>query len=536
MPSGQTPTLFDTGNPTPYILDPSLSGSPTLSTVTYSGPASGALQIKDTVVPKSPYDFTIVQSKQGSNGSNFGLEFFLQNSVLFNLTGQEIAYTPNFVTNVDISTTPANPLVINATSVPLGLAGNITGSGGVTITSRGSATLSGANAYTGATSVAGGYLALVGPGTISASSEVDVTQGGVFDISGVGGTFLGMTTPNQATIQSLSGNSTGLVWLGGSGLVLSNASGTFAGSIAGSGGLTLLAGTEKLTGSASYTGPTTIDGGTLEVDGALTGTSAVTVNSGGTLTGSGTVDPLAVTIGPGGVFAPGVSGGPGASMAIVGDLILQPGSIYMIGLSPSASNAAIVSGSAAVGGTVQAIFAPGLYHPQQYTILAASSLSGTFSGLQTLNLPPNFVASLAYTPDDVTLGLAAALGGPGQPFFSGSQRNVAAALNGVFNAGVAMPANYQLVYAQTGAARSTAVNALSGEAATGAATASIGLANQFLSLMLDPFVYGPTAASGAAPGGRSAPPPLGLPHGWNVWAAGFGGSTAGERRRRGWQP
>ena len=156
VPSGQTPTLFDTGNPAPVILDPSLHGSPTLSTVTYSGPASGALQITDTVVPNSPYAFTIVKSMQGSGGgSNFGLEFFLQNSVLYNLAGQEIAYTPNFVTNVDITTTPANPLVISSASVPLGLAGNITGSGGVTITSDGSATLSGANAYTGATRVRG---------------------------------------------------------------------------------------------------------------------------------------------------------------------------------------------------------------------------------------------------------------------------------------------------------------------------------------------------------------------------------------------
>ena len=517
--NGQTPALFDTGNPSPYILNKSVANSQAISTVTYSGPASGALQITDTVVPNSPYDFTVTNTPSVGGGSNFGLEFFLQNSVLFNLAGQEIAYTPNFVTNVDITTTPANPLTISSASVPLGLAGNITGSGGVTITSGGSATLSGDNTYTGRTSVAGGYLALVGPGTISAASGVNVTQGGVFDISGVGGTFLGVTTPNQAAIRSLSGDFSGLVWLGDSELILSNASGTFAGSIVGSGGLTMLGGTETLTGASTYAGPTTVDGGTLKVDGALTGTSVVTVDAGGALTGTGTIDPLAVTIGSGGVFAPGFSGGPGASMAIVGDLIQQPGSIYRIALTPSASNAAMVSGSAALGGTVQAIFASSLYHPHQYTILAASSLSGTFSGLQTVNLPPNFVANLGYAHDDVTLSLAAALGGPGQPFFSDNQRNAAAALNGVFNAGVAMPTNHQLVYAQTGAALSNALNALSGEAATGAATTSIGLADQFLSLMLDPFVYG-----GATPDGRSAPPP-GLPHGWNVWASGFGGST-----------
>ena len=41
--------------------------------------------------------------------------------------------------------------------------------------------------------------------------------------------------------------------------------------------------------------------------------------------------------------------------------------------------------------------------------------------------------------------------------------------------------------------------------------------------MLDPFVYGDGSAQGGARGGGSA---LGLPQGWNVWAAGFGGFAA----------
>lgn len=519
--SGQTPTLFDTGDPGPHVDASEAVQNNT--TFTYFGPAAGALQISNTVVAGSPYGF---RSEAGT-GSNFGLQFFLQNSVMFDLTDQEVVYTPNFVTDVAIATTPANPLTIGSESVPLGLAGVISGPGGVTITAGGSATLSGANTYTGATTVAGGYLALVGPGTIAASSGVDVTQGGVFDVSGAGGTYLGATTPNEVTIQSLAGDATGLVYLGSSTLVVANASGTFAGAIVGSGGLTLLGGTETLSGLSSFTGPTVVDGGVLVIDGALTGTSAVTVGAGGALTGTGSVDPPAVTIASGGLFAPGVSGGAGASMAIVGDLVLQPGSFYEVGITPSASNAASVSGSAALGGTVEALFASGLYHPQQTTILTAGGLSGSFGGLETVNLPPNFAASLAYASGDVTLSLSAALGGPGAPFFTDNQRNVAAALNGAFNAGVPMPANYQLLYAQTGAALSNAVNALSGEAATGEATASIGLANQFLSLVLDPFVYGPVPANGAVQGAHlGSPPALDLPQGWNVWGAGFGGSAA----------
>jgi uncharacterized membrane protein len=78
---------------------------------------------------------------------------------------------------------------------------------------------------------------------------------------------------------------------------------------------------------------------------------------------------------------------------------------------------------------------------------------------------------------------------------------------------------YSLVSEASQSALSNAANALNGEAATGAATASIGLANQFLSLMLDPFVYGPATVAGSAPDAA-------LPHDWNVWATGFGGSTA----------
>ena len=43
--------------------------------------------------------------------------------------------------------------------------------------------MSGTNSYTGPTSVSGGYLALVGPGSIAMSRGVNVSAGGMFDIS-----------------------------------------------------------------------------------------------------------------------------------------------------------------------------------------------------------------------------------------------------------------------------------------------------------------------------------------------------------------
>src|SRR5262249_29755665 len=171
-----------------------------------------------------------------SDGSNFvGIGFFVENSVLYDLAGQQVGFSPNFVTDANITTTTSQPLVIDSNSVPLGLAGIISGAGGVSVTAGGSATLSGANTYTGPTSISGAdaYLALVGPGTIAASSGVDVSAGGMFDISGASG---------GVTIKSLSGDADGTVALGANRLILSDASGTFAGFIGCGRGLSLTRG------------------------------------------------------------------------------------------------------------------------------------------------------------------------------------------------------------------------------------------------------------------------------------------------------
>jgi len=148
-------------------------------------------------------------------------------------------------------------------------AGSIAGSGGVTI-GAGTETMSGASAYTGVTAIgAGGTLALGGAGSIAASSGV--VDNGSLDIAGVTG---------GASVKSLSGN--GAVALGGQSLTLTNASGTFAGSINGSGGVYLSGGVETLTGVSSYTGGTTVTGAKLVISsdaslGAASG--ALTLNN-----------------------------------------------------------------------------------------------------------------------------------------------------------------------------------------------------------------------------------------------------------------
>jgi len=216
---------------------------------------------------------------------------------------------------------------------------------------------------------------------------------------------------------------------------------------------------------------------------------------------------------------------------------------------------------------VQAAFAAGSYVTRNYTILsAAGGRSGTFSALTTANLPAGFSASLSYTATDVTLNLTAALGaltilgvpnapgGSGAPAcaFNINQCNVANALNAFFNTGGTLPPAFVNIFGLTGVNLGNALTLLSGEAATGAQQAAFQLTNQFLGVMLDPFVDGRNAFGGGGSGAigfaperealpedialayakllKAPPKPASFDERWSVWAAGYGGGnrTSGD--------
>ncbi|WP_050028109.1 autotransporter-associated beta strand repeat-containing protein [Verrucomicrobium sp. BvORR034] len=162
---------------------------------------------------------------------------------------------------------------------------------GFTKSGSGTVTFSGANTYSGTTSVTAGTLSAGAVNAFSASSAVTLTN--------VAGAILNLAGFNQ-TIASLSGGGAlgGNVTLGSATLATggNNTSTIYAGIISGTGGLTKVGtGTMTLAAANTYTGPTVVQGGgltlnfsasTAPVSNIIAATSALTLNAASlTLTG-----------------------------------------------------------------------------------------------------------------------------------------------------------------------------------------------------------------------------------------------------------
>ncbi len=406
--------------------------------------------------------------------------------------------------------------------------GIVGGSGGSLIQTAGTETLTGANTYTGGTKLNGGTLVVgnnsaLGTGTLAmaAGTTLSFLNNGNFTIANAitmtGDPFF---TPPAGTTQTLSG-------------VIAN--GGSAGTLEMSG-----AGTLVLSATDTYTGPTNINSGTLDVTGSIASSSLTTVAKGATLTGTGTVG--STQINAGGTFTPG-NGTPGTSMTVAGNLAFASGALYLVQVNPSNATSANVSGTATVtGATVDAQFALGSYVKHQYTILtAAGGLGGTtFGGLTNINLPTGTSDSLSYDADHVYLNLTA-----GFTQYTGltiNQQNVANTLTNYFNTTGGIPAAF---FGLTPGG----LTMIDGEVATGAERAAFQLMDEFLNLMLDPFVDGRLGGGVGSGGGKalgfapdqqaSLPPDIALAYAgvlkapplapfaqrWTAWGAAYGGSN-----------
>ena len=403
-----------------------------------------------------------------------------------------------------------------------------------------------------------GDTATAGSATITTNSGgttllTGQSSGGTarFIFNGTGALDMSGLTTGGTTAGSVDGR--GNIFLGANNLTVgsSNLPATFSGVIqdgglfGGTGGsLTKVgSGTLALSGINTYTGATSIDAGTLEVDGSIAHSSGVTVNSGATLSGTGIVDPVTTTIMNGGTLSPGNAANLTGALSITGNLAFQSGALYVVHVvTPAAASSTAVSGTASLAGTVQANFTVGSFvsKQSQYTILNASGGLGgtTFGSLTNANLPPGASDSLSYDADHVYLNLTV-------PFTSYAglnvnQQNVANALTNFYNTNGGIPAQF---FGLTPGG----LTQIDGEAATGAERAAFQLTNQFLELMLDPFVNGRGSTGGTggpalgfAPDWQtSLPPDVALAYAsiltkappqnfeqrWTAWGSAFGGSN-----------
>ncbi len=141
------------------------------------------------------------------------------------------------------------------------------------------------------------------------------------------------------------------------------------------------------------------------------------------------------------------------------------------------------------------------------------------------------------------MNLRAALGAGSN--LNQNQQNVARAINNFFNNGGALPANFVNIFGLTGGALGNALTQLDGEAATGAERAVFQLTNEFLTVMLDPFVNGRGNGGGGGVLGfapdeqTNLPPDIALAYAsiltkalpqsfeqrWTAWGSAYGGAN-----------
>jgi len=329
--------------------------------------------------------------------------------------------------------------------------GAISGSGSLTKTGGGTLVLSGANSYSGGTAIESGTLVantatLPGDvannanlvlnqatdgtfaGVISGSGSLTKTGGGTLTLSGAN-SYTGGTTIQNGMLVADTGTLSGTV-VNNSVLVLNQTQdGAFNGAISGSGMVKKTgAGTLHIgQGTAVTVSSISIDEGEAALSTNIAQT-AVAVGGNGTLTGNGTLGGLIVhtsgTAAPGGNAATlGTSGGirtsggrirPAASDASsIGKLtsatyvVFEQGSHFDVEVDAAGNSDKVEATGAATleGGTVHVLAQTGDYAPStSYEILsAAGGVSGQFEGADT-NLA-FLVPVLGYDGDRVVLTL-----------------------------------------------------------------------------------------------------------------------------------
>jgi autotransporter-associated beta strand protein len=275
------------------------------------------------------------------------------------------------------------------------ISASLTGTGSLDKTTAGTVTVSGANSYTGATTVEAGTLLAGAANAFAPNSATTVDAGATLDLGGY----------NQ-TVSALSG--TGLVTDGGT-LTNQGASSTFDGTITDGAGPTSLVQTSAaltLTGANSYTGTTGIGAGAtlaLSGAGAIAASSDVTdngtfdisnTNAGASITsldGSGLVTLGAQTLSltnAAGNFSGGIQGTGGLSL-VSGNETLSGANSYTGATSIATGSVLALSGAGAIAASSGVADAGSFDISATTNGASITTLSGNGTaqlGGQTLNL------------------------------------------------------------------------------------------------------------------------------------------------------
>ncbi len=206
---------------------------------------------------------TIASLNNDFTGMSFGGITFAAGASAYTIAGNAITLTGNITNsgtnletiNIALTTTAVRTLTLTAGGGDLSVGGVISGTaGGILTAGAGTLTLSGANSYTGLTTVAAGITLKLGAGgSINSGNALTVTSGGIFDVNGNTQT-LGLV--NNAGAMTNSGASTTLTIGNGS------------------------------TGAGSYTGAMSVIWNQVNTSSTITGSwsnaGSITLNSGGT--------------------------------------------------------------------------------------------------------------------------------------------------------------------------------------------------------------------------------------------------------------
>ncbi len=427
--------------------------------------------------------------------------------------------------------------VVNDATLAVNIAGGIdfgnaiSGTGGLNLIGTGSVALTGANTYTGTTTINAGALQVGDGGTSGTLGTGNVVNNGslVFNRSdaltvanaisgnglllklGAGTTILtgansyDFTQIIAGTLQVGNGGTTGTLGTGdvsNGGTLAFNRSDalTVANSIFGTGGLNQIGtGTTILTGANTYSGATSVNAGRLTVNGSIASSSGVTVNTGGTLGGTGQLPGTLVTTG--GTIAPGNSVG---TLTVNGNLTLNAGSFTTIEVQAATIDRINVTGTAALNGALQLVALGGPYQfGTPYTFLQAATRTGTFATVSTTGTFGDGVTSqVSYSPTQAQLTLTAAPlvpvitpPAPGQTPLTpiattANPLGVAVALDLSVITGGGNASPFFGLYNQPVAGILTGLSQLSGEANSGIGQQGFSVASDFVNTILGAFTPG----------------------------------------------